>query len=45
MFYDKKSLRNHYVKCIENNEIQPFPSKSKRESTRNAYKLIDPYLT
>ncbi|CAF1381994.1 unnamed protein product [Rotaria sp. Silwood1] len=30
--YDQKSLRNHYVNCIENNEIQRFPSKPKRGS-------------
>ncbi len=33
MFYDQISLRDHYVKCIEYNEIQPFPSKPKRGST------------
>ncbi len=44
IFYDQISLRNHYVKCIEDNEIQPFPSKPKRGSTRNASKLIDLYL-
>jgi hypothetical protein len=44
MFYDQMSLRDHYVKCIENNKIQPFPSKSKRGSIRNASKLIDLYL-
>ncbi|CAF2543573.1 unnamed protein product [Rotaria sp. Silwood2] len=44
MFYDQLSLRDHYVKCIENNEIRPFPSKSKRGSTRNASKLVDLYL-
>ena len=44
IFYDQIFLRNHYVKCIEDNEIQPFPSKPKRGSTRNASKLIDLYL-
>jgi len=44
IFYDQISLRNHYVKCIEDNEIQRFPSKPKRGSTRNASKLIDLYL-
>ncbi|CAF5027450.1 unnamed protein product [Rotaria sp. Silwood1] len=44
MFYDQISLRDHYVKCIESNEIRPFPSKSKRGSTRNASKLVDLYL-
>jgi hypothetical protein len=42
--YDQKSLRNHYVQCIENNKVQPFPSKSRRGSTRNVCKLIDLYL-
>ncbi|CAF0908927.1 unnamed protein product [Didymodactylos carnosus] len=45
MFYDQIPLRDHYVKCIENNEIQPFPSKPKRGSTKNASKLVDLYLT
>jgi len=45
MFYDQISLRDHYVKCIENNEIQSFSSKPKRESTRNASKLVDLCLT
>ena len=44
MFYDQISLRNHYAKCIEDNEIQSFLSKPKRGSTRNASKLIDLYL-
>ncbi|CAF2072756.1 unnamed protein product [Rotaria magnacalcarata] len=44
MFYDQLSLRDHYVKCIENNEIQAFLSKSKRGSTRNASKLVDIYF-
>ncbi|CAM4863804.1 unnamed protein product [Rotaria socialis] len=44
MFYDQLSLRDHYVKRIENNEIQAFPSKSKRGSTRNVFKLVDLYL-
>ncbi|CAF2402121.1 unnamed protein product [Rotaria sp. Silwood2] len=44
LFYDQKSLRNHYVNCIENNEIQPFPSKPRRGSTRNNCKLVDLYL-
>ncbi|CAF5027667.1 unnamed protein product [Rotaria sp. Silwood1] len=44
LFYDQKSLRNHYVNCIENNEIQRFPSKPKRGSTRNNCKLVDLYL-
>ncbi|CAF2718166.1 unnamed protein product [Rotaria sp. Silwood2] len=44
LFYDQKSLRSHYVNCIENNEIQPFPSKSRRGSTRNNCKLVDLYL-
>jgi hypothetical protein len=34
-----------FIYSIESNEIQPFPSKSKRGSTRNASKLIDLYLT
>ncbi len=45
LFYDQISLRSHYVKCIENNEIQPFPSKPKRGSTRKTSKLVDLYLT
>ena len=44
IFYGQLSLRDHYVKCIETNEIQPFPSKSKRGSTRNASKLVDLWL-
>ena len=44
MHYDQISLRDHYVKCIENNEIQPFPSKSKRGRTRNASRLVDLYI-
>ncbi|CAF3176233.1 unnamed protein product [Rotaria sp. Silwood2] len=44
LFYDQKSLRNHYVNCIENNEIQRFSSKPKRGSTRNNCKLVDLYL-
>ncbi|CAF1325494.1 unnamed protein product [Rotaria sordida] len=44
LFYDQKSLRNHYVNFIENNEIQRFPSKPKRGSTRNNCKLVDLYL-
>ncbi|CAF1433130.1 unnamed protein product [Rotaria sordida] len=44
LFYDQKSLRNHYVNCIENNEIQRFPSKPKRGSTKNNCKLVDLYL-
>ena len=45
MFYDQISLRDHYVKCIEANEIQPFPSKPKRGSIRNTSKLVDLWLT
>ena len=44
MYYDQISLRDHYVKCIENNEIQQFPSKPKRGSTRNASRLVDLYI-
>ena len=40
IFYGQLSLRDHHVKCIEANEIQPF----KRESTRNASKLVDLWL-
>ncbi|CAF1492282.1 unnamed protein product [Adineta steineri] len=42
--YDQRSLRNHYVQCIESNKVQPFPSKSRRGSTRNVCKLVDIYL-
>ncbi|CAF1606765.1 unnamed protein product [Rotaria magnacalcarata] len=44
LFYDQKSLRHHYVNCIENSKIERFPSKSKRGSTRNNCKLVDLYL-
>ena len=40
-FYGQLSLRDHHIKCIEANEIQLFPSKSERGSTRNASKLVD----
>ena len=44
IFYGQLSLRDHHVKCIETDEIQLFPSKSKRGSTRNASKLVDLWL-
>jgi hypothetical protein len=44
LLYDQISLSDHYIKCIENNKIQPFFSKPKRRSARNVSKLIDLYL-
>ncbi|CAF2786046.1 unnamed protein product [Rotaria sp. Silwood2] len=44
LFYHQMSLRNHYVKCIESNTIQPFPSKFKRGSSRKVSKIVDIYL-
>ncbi|CAF3460435.1 unnamed protein product [Rotaria sp. Silwood2] len=44
LFYNQSLLREHYVQCIENNKIEPFPSKPKRGSNRNISKIVDIYL-